>query len=245
MKPNRPVTIGALAIGPVPRVVGTISQAATLTGFRPGAGPACDIVEIRLDKMGLETQEWMSHSKALEAQGIPVIFTLRLAAEGGEWRRPDEGRIGFLEIALENLAAVDVEFQSRLLPRMSQKARADGKALIVSVHDFIKTPPLRSLQDIVIEAARYASIVKITTMITRAADVATLRELLKGEWPVPLCVMGMGPQGTETRTLFPTLGSCLTYGYLDESAAPGQIAAAELVQQLTTLSPTYRARSRS
>ena len=42
------------------------------------------------------------------------------------------------------------------------------------------------------------------------------------------------------RTLFPTLGSCLTYGYLDESAAPGQVAASELVEKLALLFPPYR-----
>lgn len=42
----------------------------------------------------------------------------------------------------------------------------------------------------------------------------------------------MGPQGEATRTLFPPLGSVLTYGYLDEAAAPGQPSAADLLDKL-------------
>lgn len=225
-----------------PQVVGTITQAATLNDFRVTDPRSCDIVEMRLDKIGFSATDWITKGKAVELQGVPVIFTLRLAAEGGEWRRPDEERSGYFALALENFAAIDVEWQSRLVKKLSRDARKAGKALIVSAHDFVKTPPLSSLQNLVMEAAQYATIIKITTMITRPADVATLRELLKGEWPVPLCVMGMGEQGTETRVLFPTLGSCLTYGYLDESAAPGQIAAPELVHRLGELSPQYRLR---
>jgi len=48
----------------------------------------------------------------------------------------------------------------------------------------------------------------------------------------PLCVIGMGNAWKQTRVSFPKLGSCLTYGYLDQPTAPGQVSAAELVRQL-------------
>ena len=47
-----------------------------------------------------------------------------------------------------------------------------------------------------------------------------------------LCVIGMGPDWAHTRVLFPQLGSCLTYGYLDKPTAPGQFSAAELTEKL-------------
>ena len=47
-----------------------------------------------------------------------------------------------------------------------------------------------------------------------------------------VCVIGMGPKWTHTRVLFPKLGSCLAYGYLDHATAPGQMSAAELTRQL-------------
>ncbi len=225
------IRLGQVEIGKIPRVVGTLSSAAALLGFRRAAA-VCDIVEVRLDQIGVQTDDWLSHSKAIEAQGLPVIFTLRLAAEGGAWRRPDEERAGFYEIALENLAAVDVELQSKLLPRLAKLAQARRKPVIASIHDFTKTPSRNALQDRILEASQVASLVKIATMITRLADVETLRELLDQDWGVPLAVMGMGELGFASRVKFAKRGSALNYGWLDVAAAPGQPSAAELCQQL-------------
>ncbi len=236
------VRLGDLEIGTDPRVVGTISSLPALIGFRRTPEPLCDIAEVRLDQM-LRADDWLGRSKAIEAQGLPVIFTLRLAAEGGGWRRPDEERAGHYTLALEHLAAIDVELQSKLLPKLAHLARANRKALIASLHDFTKTPARGALQDRILEASRQASIVKIATMITKPDDIATLRGLLEEDWGVPLCVLGMGPQALPTRTLFPRQGSCLTYGYLDAPAAPSQPAAAELCRQLR-VNPDSASRTR-
>ena len=74
-------------------------------------------------------------------------------------------------------------------------------------------------------------------MAKREEDVEILRQLLKGRWKVPLCVMGMGEFGAQTRVSLAVAGSCLVYGYLDKPMAPGQMAAAELVRQLRTTLP--------
>ena len=223
--------IGKLSLPP-PRIVGSITQAATLSQADAAGDWPCEIVEVRLDKVGVDTPRWLEQSKTLQANSRPVIFTLRTAAEGGEWRRPERERLMHYTLALENLAAVDVEWQSVLIPKLAGLARTLRKVLIVSAHDFVKTPSLNALRATVMEASRGASLVKIATLITKPADVDTLRELLAEDWGVPLCVMGMGPLGEATRTLFPPLGSMLTYGYLDEAAAPGQPSAADLVSKL-------------
>ena len=80
--------LGKLPIPP-PRVVGTIAEAVTLEQLARSPKPTCDIAEVRLDQIGVETDRWLQRSKAIEAVGWPVIFTLRLGAEGGLWRRPD------------------------------------------------------------------------------------------------------------------------------------------------------------
>ena len=225
------IKLGELTMPP-PRVVGTLTTADRLAAFGDAERDACDIAEVRLDKIGPDSRHWLSHSKAIEARGCPVIFTLRLAAEGGLWRRPDAERVTLFKTALENLAAIDVELQSGLLPKLANLARIHQKTLIISTHDFVKTPSLNSLQTVVMEAARYATIVKIATLITKPQDIDTLRELLAQNPETPLCVLGMGAAAHDTRTEFPKLGSCLTYGYLDEVAAPGQPSAALLKEAL-------------
>ena len=228
---SKRVQLGPLALPP-PRVVGTIADAATLAAYRSKPVTGCDVVEVRLDQLGLETEHWLEQSKTIEAGGKPVIFTLRLAAEGGNWRRPDAERAGYYRTALEHLAAIDVELQSVLVPKLAPLAREQRKTLIVSAHDFTKTPSLHALRDTVFEGSRYGHVVKIATMITGPGDMEILRQLLADDWGVPLCVLGMGPTSESTRTEFPRLGSVLTYGYLDRPTAPGQPRAADLMERL-------------
>ena len=42
----------------------------------------------------------------------------------------------------------------------------------------------------------------------------------------------MGPLGPASRLSLARAGSCLTYGFVDESNAPGQVSSAELMQKL-------------
>jgi 3-dehydroquinate dehydratase-1 len=197
-------------------------------------------VEFRLDAMP-EKEDWLECCKAIEATGWPVILTLRLKSEGGHWKGADQERLPFYIEALKHLSAVDVEFQSSIAKEVSAVAKKSGKCCIVSFHDFSQTPSLAKLHEIILAAQSLGSIVKITTMTNSPPEIGRLQSLLDGNWSVPLCVMGMGPLGTPTRILFPVLGSCLTYGYLDKPSAPGQLSAAELVEKFLKISPDYAA----
>jgi 3-dehydroquinate dehydratase I len=224
-------------LGVPPLVVGT------LLSFPSGslaaeASSACDVVEVRLDHI-LPDPDWLERARLIEQHAAPVILTLRLKPEGGKWA-DDVERLPIFKTALETLSAVDIEFASKIRDQVCELAKACGKICIVSHHDFNKTPPLAELQSVISEAKRLASIVKVTTMIRDSKDIETLRALLAAQQNVPLCVMGMGPLGTDTRVTFPTLGSYLTYGYLDKPAAPGQLPAKALVDQLRRRMPAYR-----
>jgi 3-dehydroquinate dehydratase I len=223
---------GSLTLGAVPRVVGVVSQAARLAQLAAGTERDCDIVEVRLDLIGTETPQWLEHAQAVEARGLPVILTIRLAEEGGQWKQSDESRLPLFETALQHLTAVDIELRSRLLDQVSALACRHQRALIVSHHDFAKTPPLDELRKIISAAANYGTVAKIATLTKTEDDVATLRALFQENCSAALCVLGMGPLGPQTRVEFPKLGSCLTYGYLDIPVAPGQVSARELMQQL-------------
>ena len=217
---------GTMTVGIIPRVVGTLSS----LDFR-GDIPS-DIVEVRLDRTGVRP-DWLGRCKAIESSGKPVILTPRIKAEGGAWERDDQQRLEIYNQALSGLAAADVELRSVICRPVAEAAARLQKVCIVSFHDFQKTPPLTELCALVEEAQKIGSIVKISTMINRDADVAVLRSLLERSFAQPLCVIGMGEAWAGTRVEFAALGSCLTYGYLDGSAAPGQWHAAELARQLS------------
>jgi 3-dehydroquinate dehydratase-1 len=226
-----------IAPGGLPLVVGTLSSSKWELLRNPSEVP-CDLVEVRLDLIGW-AGDWLERCRAVEASGLPVLLTVRRHTEGGQWRGPDQGRFELYQQALPHVSAVDVELRSDIARPVVQQARRLGKVAIVSFHDFERTPPADELRAVLVEAQEYATVAKITTMARGESDLGTLRGLLAGQWKVPVCVMGMGPLGAKSRASLAALGSCLTYGYLDEPAAPGQLSAAELIRELRAVVPGY------
>jgi 3-dehydroquinate dehydratase-1 len=233
--------LGPLELGEFPRVVGTITDREFFLNFKPEKRTLnCDLVEVRLDQL-LPCPEWVKVCERIAAAGIAQIVTVRHSSEGGNWNGPETEREELIRQALKVAEAVDIEFKSEAAAHVASMAKGEGKACIASFHDFNGTPDARKLQDIIRQAQAYASVVKISTFIRDESDKGTHRTLLQGQWEVPLCVIGMGTKGTETRIGFPLLGSCLTYGFLDKSAAPGQLSAAELRKKIAERSETYEA----
>ena len=227
------VHIGHVELGRVPRVVGTITSRASLpvSGLAPKYD--CAIVEVRLDLIGSDTPRWLAQCQAIESAGYPVLLTLRLANEGGKWMGPDQNRLPYITSAQEAVSCVDVEFLSGICGAVCDKAAQLGKPVVVSYHNFQRTPTLAELENILEKMrALPAAIPKLTTMVTQEADIATLKALLAKHRDKPLCIIGMGAKATETRVSFPLLGSCLTYGYIDSPSAPGQFSASELTRRL-------------
>jgi 3-dehydroquinate dehydratase-1 len=222
----------SVVVGPIPRVVGVLSTLA------PKGKLSGDILEVRLDQIARRS-DWLKRCAALQSGGLPVLLTVRVRSEGGDWENDDETRLDIYKQGLRELAAVDVELSSVICRAVAREAARLKKASVISFHDFEKTPPLRELCAIVEKAHDIGSIAKISTMITRASDVEVLRSLLRRRWGKPLCVIGMGRAWSKTRIEFATLGSCLTYGYLDKPTASGQMSAGELVRRLRRRSVAY------
>jgi 3-dehydroquinate dehydratase-1 len=225
----------SLSVGQVPIVVGSLSSLARK--FPPPRQKIdCDVVEVRLDKT-TPPPDWLARCQQIQSQGWPVLLTIRLKSEGGGWDDGDARRLPFFEQALSELSGVDIEWRSNIVHRVAIAAKRWRKICVVSYHDFKKTPPAADLAAIIIKAQKIASIVKITTRLNCQEDDDNLRLLLAQKWKRPLCVIGMGPSWSQTRVLYPQLGSCLTYGFLDKPAAPGQLPAAELARQLREQKP--------
>ena len=248
VQPTRPqvafhIPGGEVIAGPVPLVVGVLSSIPhDLSTLLNNA--TCDVVELRVDQMRRE-EDWLGTGRAVESAGLPVIVTIRSQSEGGGWKGSEETRLELFRTAIHELSAVDVELRSDIARSVAEAAKASGKVCIVSCHDFEGTPPFTQLERAAAEACRLGCIAKITTMIRTQGDREALQQIVCHSWPVPVCVMGMGPMGTETRITFAALGSCLTYGYLDKPSAPGQFSAVELVGKLRDRVASYKARSES
>lgn len=220
--------IEKLQLGRTPRVVGTIITAEYLQQWSqsPRKLP-CDLVELRVDGFP-EAPNWVEAGERIEEYDLPVFATIRLAKEGGKWTGLDSDRWPLLESALRRLSGVDVEVQSELADLVSRLARELNKLCVLSYHNFQETPSLEVMRQLLQSAHERGAIGKIAATVNTPEDLANLRSLLEERWPLPICLIGMGPLGRETRLKFPLEGSCFTYGYLDTAGAPGQYSAAEL-----------------
>ena len=231
-----------------PLVVGVVTEPATIERIVSSPPSPCpyDAVELRLDFFSREEQYsdgWLSFCRGLEEAGIPVILTVRLAGEGGRWKGSAAARRGLFARGLGKVSAIDVELASPLLPEVRRMIPRNSTKIIGSYHNFSSTPSFSDIRLVVSDARKDGvDIAKIATTITGLADIHTLREYLDRKRSYPLCIIGMGPRGAETRISFPALGSLLAYGYIDEPTAPGQFSCVELDARLRERIPSYRAR---
>ena len=217
-----------------PKVVGSFGNAKSLAEAGLAAvREACDVVEIRLDL--LEAEDVLTSTRPwAHLEGLPMLFTARIADEGGAGNLGVDRRIGLLEDVLGEAALIDVELASTsemesILVRMKDA----GVPWIASWHDFqgltdsFDRIPFMAEKALNAGAACFKAAVRMHT----AKDVARLAGLLKSVEGIPLSLMGMGPLAPVSRLLCAQYGSVLNYGFIgDAPTAPGQWSAALLKQ---------------
>jgi 3-dehydroquinate dehydratase-1 len=189
-----------------------------------------DMLEVRLDLVEGDPLEVMRSIRS--ATNSPLIATNRWRAEGGLFRGTEKERIDLLCQASEYADFVDIELRAELKDELM--GRID-KPAIVSYHDFTRMPSPEELRSTLFEISETgASIAKIAVTPGFLGDNLTLLELLL-KANTPLCVIAMGELGRHMRAIAPIYGSVLTYGYVSEATAPGQMTVSELKQMQTLL----------
>jgi 3-dehydroquinate dehydratase I len=236
-----------------PLIVGTIRpEHLAALGQLPNSERLTDVVEARFDlapAVGAagaspDPRPFLEACRHLEKTGSPVLTTIRLLADGGR-AKVDADRLPWFDEALMVTSWVDIELQSSIAGEIVQRAHGRGRRVIVSHHDFTRTPEAETMDKLVVEARKLgADIVKVATMVTSLEDHDRLVDLLRRHRAEPedrLALIAMGSVGTPLRSYLPCVGSRLTYGYLDEIAAPGQLHVRDLTQRLMADCPSYAA----
>lgn len=219
-----------LLVGTRPLVIGVVSSRETLDRPVSMELSGADVVEIRVDLVGADAP-WLSYSRELRSRGLSVLLTIRDASEGGLWAGTGKDREALYAQALPEVAAIDIELRHPSFPAVVAQARAAGRKVIGSFHDFIRTPPIDMLEQI-LKKGGDADIVKVAALTQTPADVEVLKALLARRGGRPVCALGMGPLGLSSRIELARAGSCLVYGYADVPNAPGQPSCAELAEAL-------------
>lgn len=179
-----------------------------------------DLAEIRMEGMSLSRND----IQEMFSQPVKLIATCRPG------RMPDEKRMTCLIDAIHAGASyVDIEIESdgAWKREIMKAAQNQGCQVIMSFHDFEKTPGLERLKRIIAQCFREgADIAKIACMVRSEQDNARLLGLLGSKrYTNKLVVVGMGEKGKITRIVAPFFGSLFSYASRSQGreTAEGQI----------------------
>ena len=188
-----------------------------------------DYVELRLD--------FMKPSKVPLALNLVkrdlkrCICTLRPKSEGGKFSGGEKNRISILKLVAEyNPHLLDVEYNTiRKNKDLRQYLKRSKTDLLVSWHDFKKTPNSTSLKKMANQMFKFSKNIKIVTTARSIGDSAKVLSLYKN---VPkngnLVAFAMGDYGRMSRILCTQIGSPYTYVSLGKPIAPGQFSLDEV-----------------
>ena len=219
-----------------------LAELAVVVGKRP------DLIEWRADFFqGIgNTSAVLGVAEQLRtgASGTPIIFTIRSAHEGGEPLSLSPAQIAALDIAIceERLVElIDIEMSTDpvLLQLVRTAARDSSTKLILSFHDFAKTPAENQLLTKFFQARDLgADIAKVAVTANAREDVLTLlAATLKAHQAIelPLISMAMGHYGVLTRLFGSLYGSSVSFAAGHGSSAPGQLPIEDLNAVLAVL----------
>lgn len=203
-----------------------------------------DLIEWRMDYLeDLET--WPSVLRMLRQvfPDAPLLATLRTREEGGQAEMDDASYFSLLRRLVQSheADAVDVEYFHTVSFRreLMKEAAEAGVAVIVSVHDFERTPERGDMEALLEAMAETGGIPKLAVMPHSFEDVLSLlgaAAAVKDRYPkTPLIAMGMGDVGVITRVCGEFSGSRVTFGTAAASSAPGQLPAGTLAMIIEAL----------
>jgi len=174
----------------------------------------------------------------------PILFTLRIKAEGGARQISQDVRAQCIHTALRSglVDIVDVELCNgpQFLQPIIEAAHHRAVRVVLSYHDFESTSGNDVLFERISEMIRQgADIAKIACMPRQPEDVLrllhatlTARQAFPG---VPLCTMSMGELGSWSRVVGFLYGSDMAFAVGQEASAPGQIPIAKARAMAETL----------
>ncbi len=193
-----------------------------------------DYAEVRFDF--LKSEQVPEAIEMIKKDLKKIVCTLRPKIEGGKFSGKEKERVAILKLIAEyNPFLLDVEFNT--LKRNSSFRRylkSTKTNLLVSWHDFKKTPSSIELKKKMNQMSKFSSNVKIVCTAKSIDDSNRMLELYSKKGKNSLISFAMGDFGRISRILCLYLGSPYTYVSLGKAIAPGQFSVDE-VKKITNL----------
>ncbi|MCF4150936.1 type I 3-dehydroquinate dehydratase [Dethiosulfovibrio sp. F2B] len=238
--PGKPLKVrNALLGGEVPLVcvplVGStgedvMAEVENLSSINP------DIIELRIDAWDvvedLDSSMDLLRRVRSAVGDLPIILTCRGHWEGGIKEVSESAKdgiyIGAISEKLVELVDKELSYGYEKLSEVKALAENAGIGLIVSYHDFDRTPSLSFIYSQLATQIRFgADVAKVALMPRSEEDVLKVFEAtlaVRRDFPdVPLITMSMGALGQVSRLAGGLYGSDLTFAVGSAESAPGQI----------------------
>ena len=158
------------------------------------------------------------------------VCTLRPRSEGGLFIGKETERKSILRLIAEyNPFLLDVEFNTiQKDKKLAGYLKKSKCKLMISWHDFKKTPSDSQLRTKFNKMRKFSDIVKIVTVSKNVSDASRLLSLYSIKSKNKTIAFCMGEQGKFSRILCLHLGSPFTYVSLGKAIAPGQFSVDEI-----------------
>lgn len=237
--------LGSVSLGDVPRVVLALNDGVAIDEVKTALDKGADIIELRVDLFS-STEPAHVQSVFQRYEGIPVLATIRSKSEGGKWNASESERAALYKAVMPYCGAVDIELSSdEILERVIHEAHHAGRLVIGSYHNFDKTPDLVEIEAIHRHGSKVGvDIVKVASYCRNRLDLRVLAAFTLDHATRDVVVIGMGAEANITRIFFPALGSLMTYTFLGEPTAPGQLNLEATLGYLNGFYPDFAGQQR-
>ncbi|UZG64074.1 type I 3-dehydroquinate dehydratase [Acinetobacter baumannii] len=209
-----------------------------------------DLAEFRIDLLSFASDTKQVIALGHELKKIlgnkPMIATIRTKNEGGQLEISDADYGKTYQAYLKNpfMDWLDVEMfrDQKVVSEIVQKAHQKKVLIVMSNHDFQKTPSQDEIEKRLLKQDQMgADVLKIAVMPKSKQDVFTLMNAtlkVSQQTTKPLLTMSMGQLGTISRVATANMGGSYSFGMIGQASAPGQIDVTKLKQILQTVQPT-------
>ena len=187
-----------------------------------------DYVEVRLDF--LKKEQVPKVLEIIKKDLNKIVCTLRPKTEGGRFEGNEKERISIIKLISEyNPYLLDIEYNTlKKNKELLKYLKSTKTKLLVSWHDFKKTPKTTELQNKIKQMSKFSSNVKIVSTAKSTDDSTRMLGLYNKRGKNNLISFAMGDLGKISRILCLYLGSPYTYVSLGKAVAPGQFSVDEV-----------------
>lgn len=218
-----------------------VTEEEILASAKEIAAAKPDIMEWRIDyyEAGIKDNEKLiATAKALRdvVGELPILVTFRTKNEGGVLELGEDEYLDLVATVVTNRLgdAVDIELfhDEERVKDLVKQAHNYNVVVIMSNHDFEKVPAKDVIEFRLKKMADLgADVPKLACMPHSADDVLTLLSATndaRKALSMPIITMAMADLGKVSRIAGQVFGSCLSFGAVGKTSAPGQLSIEDL-----------------